>query len=234
MRAVAFSPDGRQLASGAADASVKLWDVTTGAETRALRGHADSVNSVAFSPDGRWLSTGGEDAATRIWESATGELQATLVTMTDTADWLVVTPDGLFDGSPPAWNQILWRFAGDTRAVAPVEVFFNEFFYPDLLSDILAGKRPRAARDIAGIDRRQPVIKMSLAGAGGGDDGERRDIFTHRLRQDRRDGRARRGARPAPVPQRLARACLARRRAQGAKPARPSKPRCPSSRARTT
>jgi uncharacterized caspase-like protein len=95
----------------------------------------------------------------------TGERLATLISMGDGGDWLVVTPDGLFDGSPAAWNQILWRFSRNTFDVAPVETFFNEFFYPGLLSDIAAGKRPKAPRDISLIDRRQPVIALT-AGAG--------------------------------------------------------------------
>src|SRR5205085_10877078 len=90
---------------------------------------------------------------------------ATLISVGDGGDWLVVTPDGLFDGSPAAWNQILWRFSQNTFDVAPVETFFNEFFYPGLLSDIAAGKRPVAPRDISVIDRRQPAVALS-AGAG--------------------------------------------------------------------
>lgn len=49
--------------------------------------------------------------------------------------------------------------------VRPVEVFFNEFYYPGLLGDIFAGKRPLAAKDITQRDRRQPQVRLSLAGA---------------------------------------------------------------------
>ena len=164
VRSIAFSPDGKFLAAGVSRGDAKVWDAMTGAEVRRLEGHADSVNSVSFSPDGRWLASGGEDGSTRVWEAATGAHAATLVTLTGRADWLVVAPDGLFDGSPQAWDQIVWRFDRDTRSFAPVEAFFNEFFYPDLLSDILAGKRPRAAKDIARLDRRQPRLRMTLAG----------------------------------------------------------------------
>jgi WD40 repeat protein len=163
VRSVVFSPDGKKLVSASTDATARLWDVNSGGELFRLTGHTDAVNSVAFSPDGAWLSTGSEDGSTRIWEAKTGALAATLVSTTDTRDWLVVSPDGLFDGSPQAWNQIVWRFKQDTRSFAPVEAFFNEFFYPDLLSDIFAGKHPRAAQDIAQLDRRQPHLKVSLA-----------------------------------------------------------------------
>jgi WD40 repeat protein len=164
VRGVAFSPDGTKIATASADASARLWDVASGGELFRMSGHADAVNSVAFSPDGTWLSTGSEDGSARIWDASTGTPAATLVSTTDTRDWLVVAPDGLFDGSPAAWSQILWRFNRDTRAVAPVEVFFNEFFYPDLLADILAHRHPRAPQEITQIDRRQPLLKVSLGG----------------------------------------------------------------------
>jgi WD40 repeat protein len=163
VRAVTFSPDGKRIATASTDATARLWDSETGRELFRLSEHTDAVNGVAFSPDGAWLSTGSEDGSARVWDTKTGAEAATLVSTTDTRDWLVATPDGLFDGSPNAWQQIVWRFNQDTRSFAPVEVFFNEFFYPDLLADILAGKRPHAAQDIARIDRRQPVIKLSPA-----------------------------------------------------------------------
>lgn len=161
---VAFSRDGKFLATAGTDNTIKIWDLAAKRDLITLSGHTSSIDSLDFSPDGRLLASAGEDGSTFLWDAKTGEHLLTMISLDDGGEWMVVTPQGLFDGTPMSWNQILWRYNQDTFNVAPIEWFFNEFYYPGLLSDIFAGKRPRVGQDVSKKDRRQPVVKLSLVG----------------------------------------------------------------------
>ena len=67
--AVAFSPDGKTLASGGFDMMVKLWNVATGQEVASLEGHRNWIKSIAFSPDGALLATGDINGIVRLWRA---------------------------------------------------------------------------------------------------------------------------------------------------------------------
>lgn len=159
-----FSRDGKFLAGGGYEGDMELWDARSGTKPQALKGHLERVRSLAFSPNSEYLVSGSDDSTLKIWGVNSGKELATLIVL-DESDWLVVTPDGLFDGTPPAWNKILWRFNNSTFDHALVESFFGEFFYPGLLKDIIAGERPIAPSQLSQRDRRQP--RLSLVADGG-------------------------------------------------------------------
>jgi WD40 repeat protein/tRNA A-37 threonylcarbamoyl transferase component Bud32 len=72
-RTLAFSPNGRLLASGGMDHIVRILDTATGQELRKLFRHSASIRSLAFSPDGRWLASASEDRTVILWDTETWE-----------------------------------------------------------------------------------------------------------------------------------------------------------------
>ena len=79
---VAFSPNGKLLASGGEeqDCTVRIWDLENKRQIHELKGHTEAVNDVSFSPDGTHVASGGDDKTIRIWdlESKTGESQCNI------------------------------------------------------------------------------------------------------------------------------------------------------------
>jgi hypothetical protein len=110
---VAFSPDGRTLASGSSK-PIKLWDVASGRELRTITGHANNniltnVWTVAFSPDGRTLASCSSNNTIKLWEVASGRELRTLAGHTSSVYSVAFSPDGRTLASGSSDNTIkLW------------------------------------------------------------------------------------------------------------------------------
>jgi WD40 repeat protein len=89
---VAFTADGRTLASSSGDRTARLWDVETGQERCVLEGHTDPVSAVAFFPDGRTVATA--SSTVKLWDPVTGQERLTLKHESGTAFSLAFSPDG--------------------------------------------------------------------------------------------------------------------------------------------
>ena len=108
VNSVSFSPDGRAIASGSDDGTVKLWNAAARETIATLEGHADSVRTVAFSPDGRTLASGSWDGTIRLWNTATnstiGTLRHTQVTSVSYSPDGRVLATGSWAGTVRLWD----------------------------------------------------------------------------------------------------------------------------------
>ena len=110
VNSVCFSPDGEQLVSGSNDASIKIWDATTGELVNELLGHSDGVNSVCFSPDGSRIASASFDKKVKVWNSKTGQEVLDLQGHTDGVLSICFSDDnslvvsGSLDNSIKVWN----------------------------------------------------------------------------------------------------------------------------------
>src|SRR5262249_3122675 len=100
---VAFSPDGKQLATASPDRTVKVWDAETGKELRTLQAYTDTigkvlynaeVGSVAYSPDGKRLASASADGIVRLWDPLTGKLLFAIRGRSAPIGRVVFSPDG--------------------------------------------------------------------------------------------------------------------------------------------
>jgi eukaryotic-like serine/threonine-protein kinase len=134
---VAFSPDGKRIASASLDKTVKLWDAATGQLIRTLKGHTEPVTCVAFSPDGKRIASSADhrtnadaDQTLKIWDAATGQEIRALKGHTNAVLSVAFSPDGKWiasggmDKTAKLWDaangQLIRTLDGHTDTVVAV------------------------------------------------------------------------------------------------------------------
>lgn len=130
---IAWSPDGRILASPSDDATIRLWDIETGDCLRTLEGHQAGVWTAAFDPNGRTLASGGRDHQLKLWEVPSGKSLGSVGEHPDDVNGIAFNPSAQTlasacgDSNVRLWDvasdRLLYIFKGHLNDV--VDVAFN-------------------------------------------------------------------------------------------------------------
>jgi len=186
MNFITFTPDGRYAVSYCHDAKTSIvWDVREKRKLGLFRTH-NTYKSPSLSPDGRFLLTLPGDGSIRLHDVATGDQILRLIHLSEDRGWMAMTPEGLFDGQAEGRQLTGFRVGGRLNVV-PVDRFFQDFYYPGLLSAIWRGERPMpevemgrreppevrivSATEDATVERSLVTVEVEAVDRGGGVNG---------------------------------------------------------------
>src|SRR5438552_1386387 len=110
---LAYSPDGKVLASAGYDNAVRIWDPATGKELRKLGGSYNPLSSVSFSPDGKTIVAGSYDNVIRFWDAASGNLVRQFINNQGGIQAVLYAPDGKTVATR-GWDNVIWLWDART------------------------------------------------------------------------------------------------------------------------
>ena len=147
---IAWSPDGKILASNSVDDTIRLWDPRSGAFLQELTGHTDSIYSVAWSPDGKMLASGSVDDTIRLWDPRSGQCIRILEEHTDSVLCVSFSTNSHLlgsksrDGTVRFWSTDTWECVSVLYEYC--QKMANPSFHPTLPILATLGEKEKSIR----------------------------------------------------------------------------------------
>jgi len=171
--AVAWSPDGKRIASGAWDNTVQVWQPTPESNTLTYKGHLGFVNTLAWSPDGKRIASGAWDDTVQVWDATTLRMYVTYRGHSSAVRSVAWSPDGKFIASSDALTAQVWNASSGEH----IFTYSGHTTFVNVVAWSPDGKRIATASD----DQTVQIWNAPTAGAGVQSNGpiKGRDIFTY-------------------------------------------------------
>lgn len=148
-----------QLYSGGDDGTIRMWTPGSSSDSK-ICAHTRLVPAgMSLSKDGIIGAISLPDGEVELWNLRDSG-QLVTIDFPGSGGWLVHTPEGLFEASEDAWKDADFRFESQTTNVAPIEGYFQNYFEPGLLSDLLADEVEPHPADPAKLDRKSPDVAL--------------------------------------------------------------------------
>jgi WD40 repeat protein len=163
LHAAIFTPDGKKIITAGDDRVIRIWDVQSGKVSKTLEGHQAQITSLQITTDGKSLLSYSLDGVIKCWNLDKGAEFYEHIHISE-RDWMAKTKDGYFNATNGARNAI--HFVKGMEVFKP-EQFFNEFYRPDLLSDVFKTRGANLPSSNMSLENRlqqspPPIVRVAI------------------------------------------------------------------------